>query len=79
MVRGAHASRVLHSASRRVQFGGLGRDAQADTRDACAPRTLDPGIGCCNASGLSPKIFTHAKALSTQRTPIQFIFASLRE
>ena len=42
-VRGAHASRVLLLASRRQRFGGLGRDAQASTRDACAPRTI--GIG----------------------------------
>src|ERR1035437_4988768 len=39
LVRGEHASRVLRSASRRERFGWLGRDAQADTRDACAPRT----------------------------------------
>jgi len=24
-------------------FGGLGRDAQASTRNACAPRTIDRG------------------------------------
>jgi thiamine-phosphate pyrophosphorylase len=57
-VRGAHASRVLLSASRRERFGWLGRDAQADTRDACAPRTWNTGIGCCNASGIGPRIFT---------------------
>jgi hypothetical protein len=57
-VRGAHASRVLRVASCRARFGWLGRDAQADTRDACAPRTLDTDIGWCNASGLAPSIVT---------------------
>ena len=56
MVRGAHASRVLLSASRRERFGGLGRDAQANTRDACAPRTTD--IGFCNAPEQALGIFT---------------------
>jgi hypothetical protein len=27
--------------SRRARFGWFGRDAQTDTRDACAPRTTD--------------------------------------
>ena len=36
--RVAHASRVLRPASRRAPALGLGRDAQASTRDACATR-----------------------------------------
>src|SRR5438445_1637289 len=38
---GARASRVLLSASRRERFGWFGRDAQTDTRDACATRTTE--------------------------------------
>ena len=47
LVRGAHASRVLVAASRRHLFeffedvGCLRRDAGGDTRDACAPRTIE--------------------------------------
>ena len=42
--RGAYASRVLFSASRRKRFNArkrFGRDAQTGTRDARAPRTED--------------------------------------
>ena len=38
LVWGAHASRVSRPASRRTPVLGLGRDAQACTRDACVTR-----------------------------------------
>jgi hypothetical protein len=63
LVRGAHASRVLHPASRRVRFGWLGRDAQAGTRDACAPRSTN--IGFSNVPELVPGIFTTDASQST--------------
>ena len=56
LVWGAHASRVLLSASRRERFGGLGRDALADTRDACAPRT--GAISFCHVPELASGILT---------------------
>jgi hypothetical protein len=54
-VRGAHASRVLLSASRRE---GFGRDAQTDMGDACAPRTIRSAVRFLNAEELAPRIFT---------------------
>jgi len=63
-VRGARASRVLLSASRREPFGRFGRDAQTDMRDACAPRTMGSAARFLNAAGLAPQIFT----LQTRRS-----------
>src|ERR1035437_9529325 len=66
LVRGAQASRLLPSASRRGRFGWFGRDAQTDTRDACAPRTTD--FDFCNASGLAAGMFTPNALRSEEHT-----------
>ena len=58
--RGAPASRWLSSASRRG-LQRLRRDAEASTRDGCAPRTeenLRVALVLLNASGLAPGLFT---------------------
>ena len=59
LVLGAHASRVLLSASRRERFGWFGRDAQTDTRDACAPRTTDIGFLQCLGACPGVVLFGH--------------------
>ena len=65
-VRGARASRVLLSASRRERFGWFGRDAQTDTRLACAPGPRNTDNSFCNAAGPAPRIFT-LNALASQQ------------